>query len=102
MNFEDDLRRSLLREPAPPNFAAKVLARARRNERPAPFWRTPAILSLAAALVIAALVPPALYEYRRERRGIEARDRLLVALSITRTQLQQAKQRIRETTRHKR
>ena len=55
----------------------------------------------AAALTLAALVPPAVYQYRRRQRAIEARDQLLVALSITRSQLQHVKERVRRNTRHK-
>ena len=54
-----------------------------------------------AALALAAVVPPAVYEYRRQQRGIEAKNQLMLALSITRTQLQQVRERIRQNTRHK-
>lgn len=101
MNLEDDLRKALRREPAPPGFAATVLARASKT-RPMPFWRRPIALPLAAMLTVTALVPSAIYQYRRQQRAIEARDQLIAALSITRTQLQQAKEKLRETTRHKR
>ena len=99
MNLEDDLRRALRHEPAPADFAAKVIAKT--QTRVLPFWRRPVTLAIAAALTLAALVPPAVYQYRRYERGIEARDQLLVALSITRSQLQQVKERIRQNTRHK-
>ena len=97
MNLEDDLRRALRREPAPADFAARVL----RRTRVLPFWRRPVTLAIAAALALAALVPPAVYQYRRYERSIEARDQLLVALSITRSQLQRVKERVRQNTRHK-
>lgn len=98
MNLEDDLRRALRREPAPPDFAARVLA----NTRVLPFWRRPIALPLAAILTVTALVPSAIYQYHRQQRAFEARDQLIAALSITRTQLQQAKEKLRETTRQKR
>ena len=96
MNIEDELRAALRREPAPADFAARILSkthRARIGPRP---WT----LAVAAALALAALIPPAVHEYRRERRAIAARDQLIEALSITRVQLQQAKEKIRRNTRH--
>ena len=104
MNLEDDLRRALRHEPAPADFAARVLSKttiAKTKTRVRPFWRRPVTLAIAAALALAALVPPAVYQYRREQRAIEARDQLLVALSITRSQLQHVKERVRQNTRHK-
>lgn len=98
MNLEDDLRRALRREPAPPDFAAKVLARAGKP-RTVPFWRRPAALPIAAVLTVTALIPASIYEYRQQRRGIEARNQLLTALSITRAQLEQAKHMIERNKR---
>jgi hypothetical protein len=97
MNLEDDLRRALRREPAPPDFAARVL----RKTRVLPFWRRPVTLAIAAALLLAALAPPAVYEYREHQRAVEAREQLILALSITKVQLQHVKEKIRQNTRHK-
>jgi hypothetical protein len=97
MNFEDELRTALRREPAPPDFAAKVIGRT----RVVPFWRRPATLAMAAALAVAALIPPAVNEYRRQQRAVEARDQLIEALAITKVQLLQVGQKIRQNTRHK-
>lgn len=103
MNLEDDLRRALEREPAPPDFAAKVLAKARGIEpRILPLWKRPATLAIAAALALTAVIPSAVYEYRRRQRAIEARDQLVLALSITRAQLEQVRTKIQRNTRHKR
>jgi len=105
MNLEDDLRRALEREPAPADFAARVLARATSpassTPRVLPFWQRPMSLAIAAMLALAALVPPTIYEYQKRRRAMEARDQLVLALSIARVQLQQVKERIRQNTRHK-
>jgi hypothetical protein len=94
--LEEDLRAALRKVPAPPGFAARVVAKT----RVIPLWRRPVVWSMAAALALAAVVP-GVYEYRRHQRGIEARDQLLLALSITRVQLQQAKEKIQQNTRHK-
>jgi hypothetical protein len=99
VNFEDDLREALRREPAPPDFAAKVLAH-NALARTAPTRRL-LVLALAAALLLAAAIPPAVYRYRRHERAIHARDQLVAALSMTRAQLQQAKEKILRNTRSK-
>jgi hypothetical protein len=97
MNLEDDLRRALRREPAPPDFAARVL----RKTRVIPFWRRPVTFAIAAGLAVMSLVPPAVYEYQRQRRAVEARNQLILALAITRVQLEHVKEQIRRNTRHK-
>lgn len=110
-DFEAELRGALLREPAPADFAAKVLARAAALHPPVaperrlaliPFRRRPAAWALAAGLAVAALIPPAVADYqrRRELRALEARRELLTALSITRAKLRQTRERIQRNTRH--
>ena len=102
MNLDDELRAALKREPAPEDFAARVLAKTRTSgARVLPFWRRPLTLALAATLAVAALVPSALYQYRQQRRATEARDQLVAALSITRVQLQHVRERIQQNTRGK-
>jgi hypothetical protein len=105
-DFEQEIRSALRRDPAPPDFAAKVLARVAEQEIPAkvirlPVWRRPAAWAIAAGLSIAAIVPPVAIEYRqrREARALEARRELLIALEVTRTKLQQTRERIQRTTR---
>lgn len=103
MNFEDDLRQALAREPAPPDFTAKVLAKTRSGApRIPPFRRRPVTLAIAAALALAAVIPSAVYEHRQRQRAIEARDQLVLAFSITRAQLEQVRTKIQRNTRHKR
>ena len=105
MNFEDDLRAALRREQPPADFAARVLAKAAQTERVVafPVWRRPATWAMAAGLAVAALVPPAVLEYRHreEQRALEAKHQLLSALSITRAKLRQTRERVhRATARH--
>jgi hypothetical protein len=105
MNFEDDLRAALRREQPPADFAARVLAKAAQTERVVafPVWRRPATWAMAAGLAVAALVPPAVLEYRHreEQRALEAKKEFLFALQITRTKLQQTRARVhRATMRH--
>jgi hypothetical protein len=112
MNFEDELRTALRREQPPPDFAATLLSRTSLSKtvslqtvslqkRVLPFWRRPATLAMAAALAVAALIPPAVNEHRRQRRAVEARDQLIEALAITKVQLLQVGEKIRQNTRHK-
>ena len=106
MNLEDDLRRALRREPAPEDFAARILskttlAKTLAKTRVLPFWRRPVTLAIAAALTLAALIQPVVYQHRRQQRALEARDQLVAALAITRVQLEHVKERIRQNTRRK-
>src|ERR1700742_4164026 len=97
--LEDALRGALRREPAPGDFAAKVLAKAGARPVRAAWFQRPMTLAMAAGLATIAIVPSAVLDYqRRERdRGMKAKQDLLVALSITRTQLQLARERIQHT-----
>ncbi len=103
MNLENGLKDALRREPAPVDFAAKVLARTVVSpSRTLPWWKRPVTLALAAGLILGALIPTTIFEYhqREERRALAARNQLMAALAITRTRLQQAKARIQRQTRH--
>lgn len=92
MSLEDDLRQALRREPAPPGFASRVLARTRpRRSFP---------LAIAAAVAVAVLIPSGFYQYRQHQKAIAARDQLIAALSITRDTLQHVQQQIQHNTRH--
>lgn len=94
MNLDDALRDALRREAAPPEFAVRVVGAAERRRLGR--WR---FLAIAAALVCAALVPVGVSEYHR-RRAIEAQEQLRQALSITRAQLQQVREKIQKNTRN--
>jgi hypothetical protein len=107
-NFEDVLRASLQREPAPTDFAARVLAKAGTSvssrvitARPKSWFQRPFVFALAAALAAVAIVPAVLldYEHRaRQAKGLKAKQDLLTALAITRDQLQQARDKVRRNT----
>jgi hypothetical protein len=95
--FEDELRAALRREPAPPDFAARL-----RRRLPTPIWQRPVVWAVAAALLLAALIPPAVSQHRRQERerALEARRQLIVALKITSIKLRQTRERIQRATRH--
>jgi len=97
VSIEDQLRSALRREPAPPDFAASVLAGTRRIA--SPFWRRPVTLALAASLLLAALIPPAISEHRRRQRAEEAEAQLVTALTIAETQLERVSATIQRNTR---
>lgn len=116
-NLEKALRGTLRRTAAPPDFAAKVLARTRaplpftklpggalpgNPKLPKAWQRRPFVLAIAAALVGVAIIPPVVQEHQRreEARGLRAKQDLLTALAITRDQLQQAREKVRRTTRN--
>jgi len=94
MNLEDELRSALRREPSPPEFRAKVMARVPHSRS----WMMP----IAAVLAFAALVPVGAFEYRQreQARAIKARNDLALALRITRAKLQQTRDRVHRSTRH--
>lgn len=102
-DFEDSVRNALRREAAPPDFAVNVLAKVRAPKVIAlPLWRRPVVWAMAAGVSLAAIVPSAALEYqrRREVQALEARRELFIALALTRTKLQQTRERIQRTTRH--
>jgi len=113
-NLEDVLRESLRREAPPADFAAKVLAKAGAeapratlsvvagNSAKKPWQRRSFTLALAATLAAVAIVPAVVLDYQHkqeEARGLKAKQDLLTALAITRDQLQQAREKVRRTTR---
>jgi hypothetical protein len=112
-NIEVVLLEALRREPAPPDFAAKVLAKTvgpvanpqvdRKVIRmePRPWVRRPLTLALAAGVAAMAIVPAAVLDYRRreEMKGLRAKRDLLTALAITRDQLQQVRAKVQRNVR---
>lgn len=96
MNLEDDLRAALRREPAPQDLAHAILAKTQRHTT----VRTLA-LPLAAAIGALALLPAA-WQYRQHEQALAAKDQLIEALSVTRTQLEHTQEKIHSNTRHTR
>jgi hypothetical protein len=98
--MEKALRAALVRQAAPPDFAARVQAATRP---PAKSWpRRPFTLALAAALAALAIVPAVVvdYQHREEARGLKAKQDVLTALTITRDRLQRARDEVRRNTRN--
>jgi hypothetical protein len=101
--MEQALRESLRRSAAPPDFAAKVLAKTRRpaNGSKMSWLRRPFTVALAAALMAVAIIPAVVldYQHREAAKGLRAKQDLLTALAITRDQLQHARSEVRKNTR---
>jgi F0F1-type ATP synthase delta subunit len=103
--IEKALRKSLRREAAPADFAAKVLAGVKTasvtqmKPKQKPWLARPMTLALAAAIGAMAIIPSAVLEYHRreEAKGQKAKHDLLIALAITRNQLQQVRQKVQHT-----
>jgi len=102
-SLEKALRESLLREAAPADFAAKVMAGVKTvsatRMKPKPWLARPMALALAAAIGAMAIIPSVVLEYRRreEAKGQQAKHDLLIALAITRNQLQQVRQKVQRS-----
>jgi len=103
-DLEQELRASLKREAAPPDFAAKLMAKVGAplpfpKPKPQSWLRRPLTLALAATLAAMAIIPTVVVDHeRRERaRGLRAKQDLLTALAITRDQLQHAREKVRHT-----
>ena len=93
-NFENLLKESLKRQPAPAGFEARVLALSRR--RPAP-WRQ--WLAAAASVAVLATAGWQYEQGRRERereRGEAAIVQLELALKITGAKLRKVEQSVKE------
>ena len=89
--LERELRRALGRVEPEKDFSAMVYSR-----KPAAFWKgSRGMMALAAALVMMLLVPAGVIQYQaRQRRGEEARDKLVTALRITGTKLERTRQMV--------
>jgi hypothetical protein len=102
-SLEKALRESLRREPAPPDFAARVMKAAQAH--PAQTYKSPRrsfTLALAAAIAAAAIVPAVIIDrqHRAAEKRTRARQDLLTALAITRTQIELARQKVEFATRN--
>jgi hypothetical protein len=94
--LEDDLRSALRRREPPAGFADRVMARVpvtMTRRRPSMVWRW--VSAAAACLMLAAGVD----SYRDYRRGVEAKQQLMLALKITGQKLAVVQNKIHELNR---
>jgi hypothetical protein len=96
--FEEELKRALTRCEPPDGFterlAARIAALPPGKKQPS-FWHWTTAAAAAALLFTGAAV-----EHQREMRGETAKAKLLVAMRITSSKLQQAQKRIEEVERN--
>jgi hypothetical protein len=97
-NFETELRAALRRAPSPEDFARRL-----KKRLPIPIWRRPITLAMAAGLLLAALIPPGVMEYRHreELRAIEAGRQVSYALRLTSMKLRETRERVQRATKQK-
>ncbi|MBV8817738.1 MAG: hypothetical protein JO022_05220 [Acidobacteriaceae bacterium] len=101
-NFEDELKRALARQSPPSDFSARVLSaldgrqvRAQPRFRPQSIswiwnWRFAPVLACALTLSAGAFY----WQHERAERGQAAKEKLLVAMHIAGSELQQARTRV--------
>jgi hypothetical protein len=103
-NFEDDLRQALKRQAPAADFTARVLARCAEEDSKTRtggwrmFWTLPGwrLAALAGALVL--VTGGTAYErHERQVRGMEAKRRVMLAMRIAGTKLQEVQRRVRES-----
>lgn len=108
MNLEDQLRDALRPEPATPEFRRRLMERidrdaSRSGVKTVPIrWRRRMPLAVAAALLAGAVIPVTVSNRERaerERRGVEARNELILALSVAHTKLRHTREMIHANTR---
>lgn len=102
-SLEKALRESLRREPAPPDFAARVMKAAHAGKLQT--YKPPRrsfTLALAAAIASIAIIPAVIidHQHREEEKRIRAQQDLLTALAITRTQIELARKKVEFATRN--
>jgi len=96
--FEEDLKRALARCEPPDGFterlAARIAALPPRKSSP-PYWRWAAVAA-AAAMLFSGVA----YQHQHQLEGEAAKEKLLIAMRITSSKLQQAQQRIEQVERN--
>ena len=97
-DFEQDLRQTMVRRPAPPSLKRKILARRTRQNTERVHARMLMWQRLAASIVLAAVAGGAYLWHNAEqrRKGEEARQQVLTALRITSRALQQMNEQLAE------
>lgn len=102
MNFDDlekDLKAAMTREPAPPDFSARLMARLEKDRTPArSIWNWTA-LPIAASVAAVVLIPMAEWQESKQQdeKALSARRELSMAIAITQDQLAKVRSRIQRT-----
>jgi len=96
--LEEDLKKALARVEPPDGFTERLAARMGAmpaRKRPPVYWRW-----AAAAAAAAVLFSGVSYEHERQARGEAAKEKVLLAMRITSSKLQQAQHQIEEVEGH--
>lgn len=95
--FEQDLRAGLRRKQAPPDLAAKVLARIEAGQEKHHWWRAPALARAVAIVLVVVAVGIWVEQRHRERvAGEQARHQVELALRIAGSKLQLAEAKVQQ------
>lgn len=97
--FEQELKDSLRREPAPEWFADAVMARVnteKQRQRKPEWFGWARLRWVAASMAVVAVVGGVRFEQQREERirGEEAKQELMAAFQVTGTKLRQVEERV--------
>lgn len=98
MNLEHDLRRALRRESPPAGFAGRVMQRIERTEQERPRTRPVWWRAAAATVMLAAVLGG--YRIHEIRKGEQAKEQLLRAMSIASEKAAYAQQQVRQIGSH--
>lgn len=98
MNLENDLRRALRRESPPAGFAGRVMQRIERAEPERPRSRPMWWRAVAATVMLAAALGG--YRIHEIRKGEQAKEQILRAMSIASEKAAYAQKQVREIGSH--
>ena len=103
--FEDELKQALKRQEPSGDFTARVLARCAQEDAKKRsglwqrFWAAPSFRLSAVTAALLIVAGGAVYEqHEREARGMAAKRKLVLAMRIAGTKLQQVQRRVAEST----
>jgi len=100
IDFEDELRKALMRREPPEDFVQRVLAETHSAQRPAfqNFWWR--FASVAALIIVLFSAGFGYREHVRRVKGEAAKQQLLTALRIAGNELRQTQMRIQKIENH--
>ena len=101
-DFEQELRQTMLRRPAPPSLKQKILARRKREKTQRAHARMVMWQRIAASFVLAAMAGGAYvwHDAEERRKGEEAKQQVLTAFRITGHALKQMNQQLADRNRN--
>ena len=90
--MEEDLKRALRREPAPPDFTKRVIERVRAGRAPARHWQAIA----ATLLLVITLGGWTAHTIAERRAEVRAKDEVLLALRIAGSKIRYAQSQVHQ------